>query len=384
MSCGTNEFDISWMWLAVVIGLFLLIGVTDTTAVLIMTFRMPIYVEFLLYFPTIIYTAVFVVAALALRQRFRLSCRENLWMLALGLATAVNGILAQFAVPHVAPELSNILVQISLPTTWMLSWLIFRWRLNVWRCMCFGLIIGSLLLAVLPSAFYGDSGGGKVQSSPAVWVIITLLSALPTAVQTVAAEYVIKTHKTPILTMLAYYNGWSLLFYFLSLPVQMTHFQMGKPLTWDEIWSNQKHAFMCFLGHGGHLGDCMDGATFWTLTFSFCYSALYILQAMLLRVRDASTVGNLMALFVPGAAVAMWCRFIVGEDAENPVWWIAVSVILLSVGNTLYERYSKEKDEDVPEDWIGRHVVRNQIFNFTVIKARTAQDPESELLINKT
>ena len=170
-----------------------------------------------------------------------------------------------------------------------------------------------------------------------------------------------------IWVVLAYYNFYSLIAYVLTLPLQMTPFQYGPPLSWNEILSNQVDSFKCFFGAGAQVADCDSGATTWVLIFTIGYIGSYGASSVLLKVKDSSLMANLQALMVPLTATILWLPFLVGANAESPVWWIIVALVLLTVVNLVYERYAKEDDNDVPKGPVGQLIVRSWL-NYPVVK----------------
>ena len=107
-------------------------------------------------------------------ERWRLSWAHHRAFLILGFWTALNGILVQFGIPFVSEELTNVLIQFSVPTTWIVAWVFLRFEVDVFRMLSAGVIFGSLLLAVVPSLFWG-SGAGNDDDNPPFWVIIVFL-----------------------------------------------------------------------------------------------------------------------------------------------------------------------------------------------------------------
>lgn len=386
VNCGQLQYRVSPLWLVGFVILYMIIGTADNTSVILMSFKLPYYIQFALYFPTIIYTTCFAIIALLSRESFFLSKALHIQLLWLGLWTTLNGILAQYALPHIPTELSNVLVQIALPATWISAWFMFRWQISCFKILCFIAILGSLLIAVLPALINHVTGTDKIKDVPIVWVLITLASAIPTAFVTTYQERIFKEMKAPTFVALTYYNLYSLIAYILTIPIQMTPIQMGKRLTWPDLWTNQRDAFLCFIGHGQYLDGCHTGATTMILVFSFCYVGMYAIQALLVKVKDSSFVANFTALLTPLTACTLFIPFIAGADVEKLEVNIIISVVLLTLANLVYEKYATESDSDIPNDIIGRiitgtwlnYIVINKSYNFS----DKTDDEEQENLLN--
>lgn len=335
MKCGHQIYTVNWGWLICGIILYLLFGLMTYVGAVIMGYRMPIYPEFLSYFPAFIYTVIFGIGAGLNGESFRISReiqKECLW---LGLWIGLNGVLWQFAVPHISTELSNILSQITYPVTWIIGWYMFRWEVNVFKVVCCLFTLASVGLAIIPSS-------SESSSNSIWWILVSILSTIPAAFITTYQERAFKDKGAPVWICLMYSNLYSLIIYVVLIPLQMTALQMGGPLTWEQLWTNQLEAFQCFFGLA-HLEYCLPGATIWVLIFTCGWIGMFVFGALLLRVHDSILLANLNILLIPGASIIMWLPFIVGADAENPEWWIILSLILLMMSTFLYERYSESE-----------------------------------------
>lgn len=373
VNCGEMQFQVSFVWTLLIIMGYLLFGIANNTGVIIMGYRMPNFPEFLLYFTTLLYVLMFLFCAIIFRENFCVSKRVHIQCANLGFWTSVNGVLAQFAIPHLDSELTNVLVQISLPTTWFLAWILFRWRVTPFRLICFVAILGSLLIAVVPSLVLGITGG-IVNDAPIFWILLTLASGIPTAFETVYQEQAYKEEAPPFV-VLTLYNFYSLVVYFATIPLQMTDMQVGGALSWNEVITNQVQAFQCFFGDGKNIDGCYPGATTWVMVFTIGYAGMFAFCALILRVSDSSMLGNLNAILVPLGAIVLWMPFIVGDNADSFQWWILVSVILLCLFNILYARYATEDVKDIPQDPLGKLLSAN-VFTYPVI-------PENVSLMSK-
>lgn len=324
--------------------LYLVFGLANNVGVIMMGKRMEPYAEFLLYGTTMLYTICFAILSIVRGESWSLTRAHHINFAWLGLWTSINGVLAQFAIPFVSAELTNILVNVSIPCTWISAWYMFRFEVNVFRIVCcVGVLIG-VLIGLVPSLFSGSGTGGDSQNPP-LWIVVTVLSAIPTAFETTYQERAFKTLKAPLFVCLTMYNAYSLLVYFLTCPLIMVAAlrpsNAAHGLSWQEVWENQALAFRCYFGgqFEPEVDGCEHGAILWTTVFTVGYVGMFGFGALLLRDESSSLIANLNALLIPLGAMIFWSAAICGDDSQQPVWWVGVSVVVTALMVVAFEMY---------------------------------------------
>ncbi len=223
---------------------YIFFGLCNNIGVQMMGYKMAPYPEFLLYGTTAMYVLLFALGALIKSESFKLQDKNNKialhkQFLLLGLWTSINGVLSQFAIPFVEHELTSLLTQIALPITWISSWYIFRYEINILRICCGIMILGGLTIGLSESYINGTSGEDVIKNSGWFWILCTVLSAIPTAFETTYQEKVFKKMKAPRWVTLTYYNLYSLITYFVTMPLTMTNqfkvFGYNKGFTWKQM-----------------------------------------------------------------------------------------------------------------------------------------------------
>ncbi|EGD73750.1 hypothetical protein PTSG_11506 [Salpingoeca rosetta] len=314
------------MKLSSVVFLFLYVvfGLANNVGVIMMGKRMEPYAEFLLYGTTMMYTVCFAILAVIRRESWALSKQHHINFAWLGLWTSVNGVLAQFAIPFVSAELTNILVTLSIPCTWVSAWYMFRFEVTTFRILCCLGVVAGVLTGLVPSLFFG-SGAGDKSDNPPFWVVVTVLSAIPTAFETTYQERAFKTLKAPLFVCLTVYNFYSLVVYFVTCPLLMVNVlrpsNAKHGLTWQGVWENQALAFRCYFGgeFEPEVDGCEHGAILWTTVFTIGYVGMFGFGALLLRDESSALIANLNALLIPLGAMVFWSKTICGNASQEPV-----------------------------------------------------------------
>lgn len=313
-----------------------------------------------------------------IKQRW---CLEYDWQLVkitiwLGVFTSLNGVLSQSALPFVDPLLTSVLVQISAPLTWICYPLILNKKYEVGQILSFVLILGGLLFSSLYS-YYQGSGSNETFSNSGFWILITLLSAVPTVFETIFQEVaynsMAKKGKTTLMfIILVYYNTISVVVYFIWMFVTMspkfgtclktnltTTYKSNSsldlsslPLQFcqgnatecrlDQLLPQQRDAIACFFGD--YSIECCGGiqATLWTSVFSFGYYIYFTVGAVILRYYGSNTLTNLNVVLVPLSSACFWAEWLVGEFYSTFKWWILVALITTLAGTLLYEYFERK------------------------------------------
>lgn len=343
---------------------YVFFGLFNNVGVLMMGYRMEPYPLFLLWGTTLAYTAIFAVIAKVKNERWLGKSREEMKIIiSLGIFTSVNGVLAQFAVPHIDPELQNLIVQVSIPITWISAKYMFKEKTFNWgHYLAFFTIISGLLLGILPSFVTSRNDPSlKQYDNSFFWIMTAFISAIPTSFETTFQERAYRVLKMDKFVTLTYYNLISLIVYLLSMPLEMTN-TFGSGLTWNQMWVNQGLAVQCFFGDKS-IDGCQSGATFWVLAFTFGYVGMFSLGAFLLQNKDSYLVANLNAFLVPLAAIFFWIKPFVQQNAERYSGFVLGAVLLLLFANLFYEYSDKIESErtnpeiefsDTPESYQNR------------------------------
>jgi hypothetical protein len=356
--------------------LYVIGGLMNNVGVQMMAYYMPIFPSFLLYGTTILYILMFFVSELFLEIYNKLSLKEirERWLLnrnrplirvtiLLGILTAANGVLSQSALPFVDPLLTSILVQISAPITWLFYPLILRKKYELGQILTFFIIIGGLLFSSLYSYVHG-SGSNTEFSNSAFWILITILSAIPTSFETIYQEVAYDSMQsegtTLILIVLVYYNLISVFVYiawifittnshfgtclpqeYVALPLQYCQGN-ATACSLNQLWPQQRNATLCYVGY--YDIECCGGmlATLWTTIFSFGYYLSFMVGAVILKNYGSNTLTNLNALLVPLTGICFWIQPIVGEFYSNFEWWIVVALVSITIGTVLYEYFERK------------------------------------------
>jgi len=348
----------------------------NNVGVQMMAYYMPIFPVFLLYGTTILYTLMFLLSEVVIDIYYRMSWREikSRWRLdynyplikvtiLLGILTAANGVLSQSALPFVDPLLTSVLVQISAPIAWIFYPLIMKKQYEVGQIGCFLIILAGLLFSSLYS--YGHGSGSNTQFSNSVfWIIITLVSAIPTAFETIYQEVaydsmsqkLMNTQQSLMLIVLVYYNLISVIVYFLWIFITMdtqfgTCLTASHPLQYcqgnasacqlNQLLPQQWNATLCYFGH--YDIDCCGGplASVWTTIFSVGYYIFFVAGAIILKYYGSNTLTNLNALLVPLTSICFWIQPLVGQFYSTFEWWILVTLICILVGTLMYELFER-------------------------------------------
>jgi len=351
-------------WQLVVLSLlYLAASMLNNIGVQQMGYYMPIYSTFLLYGPTAAYTFIFFCIAVVLGElRDGWSKIRQHWMmvLSLGVLTALNGIFAQIAIPFVDPEITAMVTQISTPVTWIFSPILIRDGKNlptVIKVVGFFLILYGMLFGGLFSYFHGSGSSDNFKNS--YWILVAVMSALPTSFETIFQEKAYRVHKMPIFLTLTLYNLVSFLPYFLWMFTTTTTVfgtcVNGAPDLGDcpnevracavsEIWDQQKDSFLCFFGE--YSTTCCDPlSTLWVSVFTLGYVASFGVASYLLMYPDGSNlVANLGALASPLTSAFFWLpRVITGPSYTHFKWWVLVAFLAMLIGNVLYVNFGDFK-----------------------------------------
>ena len=126
------------------------------------------------------------------------------------------------------------------------------------------------------------------------------------------------------------------------------------------MWDHQWDAIKCFCGDYS-VYKCEDTSTFWVLVFTFGYVFSFGIGAIILKVKGSNTVANLNALLFPLSSMALWIRPIVGSHGQDPVWWVGAALVVITIGNYLFE--CSDTDNDT---WFSRKI-RGTCFDTTII-----------------
>ena len=351
--CGAE--DTSMKQRSVILSIiYLMFGLANNVGVVMMGKRMKPYSDFLLYGTTMLYTLCFAIIALVLKETWRLDWKHHKNFLWLGFFTSVNGVLSQLSVPFVTGELTTVLVTLSIPVTWISAWYMFRYEVTVYRILCFVAILGSILLGLVPSMYWGAGDTDDTAQNKPFWVILTICSAIPTAFETTYQEKAFKILDSPKFVTLTIYNFYSLATYVAAIPlIKLNAFRPANAdhgLTTSEMWENQALAFRCYFAHdyetftnsshavhASGVPGCEHGAVIWVTLFTLGYVGFFGVGTYLLKYENSSLVANLNALLVPLSVTMFWIKPLCGDASEDPVWWVGVSAALVALFVVLNE-----------------------------------------------
>ncbi|KAL0482212.1 hypothetical protein AKO1_015130 [Acrasis kona] len=344
-------------------------GLMNNVGVQMMGNKMPPFASFLLYGTTLMYVLLFFSAEVIssafnrytikeIIQRWSLygSRKLQIVVLVLGVLTALNGVLAQSAIPFIEPQLAVILKQVALPVTWACYPLILKKKVEVGQIGSFFLISFGLLFGSIYGYIHG-AGGQIVYTNSIFWIIVIILSAIPTSFEILYQEVAYDTMKAPIFIVLVYYNLFSLIIYFfwifmtavpqfgtclpkdLSMPLSQCTFNMTT-CTVPEAFIQQGEAFKCFFGVG-EVQCCGSYASLWVMVFTLGYFISFISSSYLLERYGSNVWANLNALIFPLTTATFWIKPLVGDSASSFEWYVLVSIIAITLGNLTYEWFSR-------------------------------------------
>eukprot|EP01113_Clastostelium_recurvatum_P017470 TRINITY_DN204_c0_g1_i3.p1 TRINITY_DN204_c0_g1~~TRINITY_DN204_c0_g1_i3.p1 ORF type:complete len:405 (-),score=85.26 TRINITY_DN204_c0_g1_i3:862-2076(-) len=345
-----------------------LAGVVNNMSGSMMSYVMPAFPAWLLYFTTIMYTVGFFVIALILGERpfsreilAWSSFRHILW---LAFFTAVNGLAFQFSAAWVDGDFSQILTSLSLPQVTLFRYLLlpaqrcadrqlwcgFSCAKRTLRHCGLALVFMGILVGSIPSIHRLIMGHTGEASNLWYMVILFILMTTFDAFQQVHQDKAFRdpTAYLPPMSCLAWYNLISLPFYLLTIPLEAVPYLNGTTHSTSVSYAlqNQREAFLCFQLHPsqdvidtsgcqmnvnvfwGHIGPLL-----WPLLFTFGYIGLFSTNAYLIKRKGVlfpNVVGAVIQLL---AAVLFMSPGLVGQAYSVPFNWLPiVGCLIIGVG----------------------------------------------------
>jgi len=198
-------------------------------------------------------------------------------------------------------------------------------------------------------SYFHGSGSHSSFNDGTFWIILTVISAIPTGFETLYQEKAFRLQKAPKFVVLTYYNLFSLVIYFAWIFATMTrkfgtcvtlsdvNCSQVHPCDQHEMWTHQWNAIQCYFGDSS-VPCCQQwGATIWTTLFTIGYAGSFSVGAYVLSFRNGSNyVANTNALVYPCTAIILWAKFIAGRYYSTFTWWILIALLFILFGNILY------------------------------------------------
>jgi drug/metabolite transporter (DMT)-like permease len=329
--------------------LYLFTNLLNNIGVQQMGYYFPAYSAFLLYGTTIIYTTLFFLTSLYTGDRWIFNRREWWIIFLLGVFTSLNGIFAQIAIPYVSPEITAIVTQISAPLTWISYYYMKKHNVYLIQLIAYLSITFGFLFGTLYSYYHGSGSSDTYKNG--VWILITFMSALPTAFETIYQSEAFK-RKMPIFSTLTLYNLFSLIWYSLWILMTMvdpfgTCFD-GQPdisectsklrvCKFSEIDNHQANSIKCFFGdYSG--GCCVNTGIPWIWCFTIGYYTSFCIGAYILKRFSPNVIANLNAMTFPLVSIFFWLpKTLTGYSHSTFEWWILIAICFISIGNIMYD-----------------------------------------------
>ena len=240
----------------------------------------------------------------------------------------------------------------------------FGGKLTIQVLLAFGIILFGLLFGSIYSYFHGS--GSEKNFVNGYWIIITVISAIPTAFETLFQEYAFKKKKMPRYYTLFIYNLVSLIFYAIwifatTIPVFGTCVDHDYPIdTCDkhvracelkEIFPHQLDAIECYFFDSSK-PCCSEIAFLWPTLFTIFYVITYSLMAYITEKYSSNEVANGQAITFPLVGIFFWLPPVITSKGSSQFeWWILLALIFVTLGNLLYEHDQKIPDDDRKHKW---------------------------------
>eukprot|EP01134_Creolimax_fragrantissima_P003710 CFRG3710T1 len=269
-----------------------------------------------------------------------------------GILNALNGMCVIFANPHVAGSLQQIMVQMVMPITMVMSIVVLRSSFQRLQ------IIGSLLIVigvvielypqftlsgrlVLTSGAGGDeftcdehtsSGAYKTHDTAPdyFWPLVFLLGQIPMGMQSVYQELAFSQAHVNVVYMIA----WSSLAQFVSLCVLsvlnfIPKFGAVPPA---EFFSYMQESLECACGH---LEGCEEAPIMLAL-FVCVMLVAQIVQALLVKRSSAALVVIVLTVVTPLSTVSFSIPYFMGDHTEALKLSTCLALAVLTVGVMIY------------------------------------------------
>ncbi|KAF0695375.1 Aste57867_13809 [Aphanomyces stellatus] len=211
-----------------------------------------------------------------------------------------SNLLSTVPVPHIGGNLSNVVSQLGLPFTMVLSRVLLRTQYKSAHIVGAILVVYGALVCMIP-IFRGDEALNSPDPSP-FWILLSVLSCVPSAGANVYKEINLKDVNLDVWYANAwicfYQVGWGILtLWTIRLPAFS-----DPPVAWTDFPSYVASAHNCFFGQpttfNGITSAC-DGGIFVTYAQGLILSVLFNLLMMYI-IREGSSV-----VYVVSSAVCL-------------------------------------------------------------------------------
>lgn len=331
-------------------------GVANNVTFVLMGNAMPLYAAFLLYFTSAIYTIIyFIMLGYRYYSKSQLGDADKARMYKPGKGRSVawyyfltvvfvtmNGAFSQFADPHVNGALQSLINQMTLPLTAIGARLFLGSRFTNLEVTGACIVMVGSVVPILPPLFENrakQSSSGTEMDTP-FWVIMFLMSDLPSAVTNVLQEKLL----SPIggieadeIHMLSHTNLWTVPAYMLCALLAMLP-KFGTSLSLSQVWSQQTDAFLCFAGKTPLPPGCQPHAWFPVIAFCLSFVLYFYLVAIVTAKESAAFQCIVNTLVVPVSAITFSFKAIVGAQAHQSLdQAMIVGIVLIPVGILIYK-----------------------------------------------
>ena len=341
------------------LSIFFILGVVmNNVGGSMMGYVMEGYPAWLLYGTTIMYTLFFMIVAIFTNEkpfnREALLWKNQIFYLKLAALTATNGLLFQFSAPFVSGTLAQLLTNLTIPSIFVLTLMIyptiaFTPREIVGSVIVFAFVVFGTFYDVFSENNKNTTNSSSLegeqdtQTDKPWWIITMIFSVLVQTGEQIAQEQAFEKKVKPW-TCVFWYNLYSLPLYILTIFFESVPYLNGKTTgtTLQSAFENQKSAFECFFdiptNESVANGECVPiYGTIWPLIFVTGYVIFFGIGAVLIN--EFTTHGG--AFFISlisslGASISSLVFSspeIVGEANCDPVkWYNIMSMILITVG----------------------------------------------------
>jgi len=294
-------------------------------------------------------------------------------ILLLSFLTSGTGLAFQFSAAWVDGDLAQVLANLLLPEIALLRYFLiprkktprppgFHWNTRTIRKTALVIVVLGIVMGSFPSLVRLVAGHAGEGSNLWYMVVLAILSTFFSSLQQVALDFAYHDREAviPDITLLAWYNLFSIPFYLITIPLEAVPYLNGtyKSTTIRNAFLNQVEAAECFLLHPsaqnkannncwvtGHVFWASYGPVLWPIVYLLGYLGSYCSYAYLIR-RKGVLFPNMLAAFVQLlVSVIFMIPALVSPDFAVPfsLWPIfGCSVILAGV-------FMRGKPHEVPD-----------------------------------
>lgn len=284
--------------------------------------------------------AMYVAMAAAVVLQRRISYGAHWWrkqscplnsLMFMGFLDSAGSILSTIGGAYVAGALQNLLNQVIIPFTLLLSFIFLGQTYTpAQTCGAVVIFLGASVAVVQPG------GADGVGASATTWLGLVLFfaSIIPAAMSNVYKEYSFSKFQLDLFYLTTFVSLIQVLFGFLFLPLLQVPAFGGVPIR--EIPQQFSLGFKCFLGQNSLPGDDCDDAMLTMIGYVVVNFLYNVLTLIITKTGGATLLVISAALALPVTNFAFKLKVVMGEDTEPFEWSDVIALVIVLAGFLMY------------------------------------------------